>query len=81
MNASIATVSGSNTGIGFVAPVYWFTPSVEDIVSTDCILRRGKGTNMEDGKDSRPLPGWMGMDLVNERARIWKFHRYLSEVE
>ena len=77
-NTAIAMTLGYNMGIGFVLTVDWFKPAVKNIVSTGLILRRGKGENVEGGNGSIPSMGWMGMDLVNERARIWKYNRNLS---
>ena len=80
MNTAISTTSGSNTGIGFTVPVDWFKPGVEDIVLTDRLLRRGKGTDVGDGNGGRPLPVWMGVEIVYKRSGIWKYYRDPSEV-
>ena len=53
---------------------------MEDIVSTDSILRSGKGKNVEGVNGGRPSMDLMGMYLVEERSGIWKSHRDLPEV-
>ena len=61
MNTSIVTKLGSNMVIGFSLPLYWLKLAVEDIVSMDCLLRRGEGENVEGGNGGRPFLGCMGM--------------------
>ena len=80
INTTIATISGYITGIGFMVPVDRFKTAGENIVLTDRLLRRGKGTNVEGINGSRTLPVCMGMYLVVNREGIWKPHRDLSEV-
>ena len=45
----------------------------------DHLLRRSKGTNVEGENYSRPYLGWMGIDLVDKREGVCKYHRDLSE--
>ena len=80
MNTAILMTLSYNMGIGFVVPVDWFKPDVEDIVSTYRLFSRGGGTNFEGENGSSPLPGWMGMDPVNKMVGIRKSQKDLSEV-
>ena len=38
----------------------------------DCLLGRGEGTNVEGENFIRPSLGWMGAELVDKRAGMWK---------
>ena len=67
---AIVTTSDYNAGIGFAVPVNRLKPDMEEIVSTDSLLRRRKGANVGGGNAVRTLPGWMGMDLIGEREGI-----------
>ena len=78
MNMAIVTTLGYNAGIGFAVTVDWFKPSVEDIVPTNHLLRRGVGRNMEDGNGGRMSPGWMGVERVDDISGIWKSCRKQS---
>ena len=78
MNTTIVMIQGSNVVIGFTVPVDWFKPSVEDIVPTGHLLRRGVGRNMEGGNGGRPSPGWMGVERVDDISGIWKSCRKQS---
>ena len=80
MSTTIVTTSSSNAGIAFAVPIDWFKPAVEDIVLSDRLLRRGKGTNVEGGNCVRLSPGWMGVDFIGKRVGIWKSLRDQSEV-
>ena len=80
MDKAIVTTAGSNAGTCFTVPVDRSKPDVEDIISTDSLLRRGEGKYMGGRNVSRTSLGWMGMDLIDKKAGIWKSHRYLSEV-
>ena len=57
-----------------------FKPDVEYIVSTYRQLRRREGTYVEGGNVGRLPPGWMSMDLIDDKVGIYKSHRELSEV-
>ena len=46
INTAIVKTSDSNAGIGFAVPVDRFKTAVEDIVLTDSLMRRGKGTDV-----------------------------------
>ena len=78
MNMAIVTTLDYNAGIGFAVTVDWFKPSVEDIVPTGHLLRRGVGRNMEGGNGGRPSPGWMGVERVDDISGIWKSCRKQS---
>ena len=39
-----------------------------------------EGGKLEGGNGGRLSPGFMGMEILNKRAGIWKSHRYISEV-
>ena len=79
INTAIVVTSASNVGTGFVEPMEQLKLALENIVSTDHLLNRGKGTNVECDNGCRTTPGCMGINIVNGRARIWKSQRYLSD--
>ena len=79
INTDIVVTSDSNVGIGLTEPMEQFKTYVENIVSTDHLLNRGKGTNVEYDNVCITTPGCMGMNIVNGRASIWKSQRYLSD--
>ena len=70
MNTAIARTLVSNAGIGFKVPVYWFKLATKDIVSSDNILSRGEGPNVEGGNRVSTSLGWMGMYLVDKMLGI-----------